>query len=73
VLEDRLAAEQEVAGIGILPRLAIDAKLDGMTAGRAELVRRDDPRADRAAGVEPLAIEPLAVRLLEVARRDFVI
>ena len=43
-----------------------------MAAGVAELVGGDDARADRCKGIEALALEPLTVRLLHLARRDIV-
>src|SRR3990167_7920141 len=50
-----------------LPRLAVDPEGDRERLGIRDLVGGDEHRAHRAEGVERLALEPLAVTLLEVA------
>ena len=65
-------AEDHVAGVPVLKRLARDggAHAEGLRVG--DLVARHQPRTERAERVEALAADPLAIAELEVARGDVV-
>ena len=65
-------AEDHVAGVPVLERLARHggAHAEGLWVG--DLVARHQPRTERAERVEALAADPLAIAELEVARGDVV-
>ena len=60
------------AVLRVLLRDAVDAQLQPLGLRVAELVGGDDDRPHRAEAVEALALEPLHVLLLQVARGDVV-
>ena len=64
--------EDHLGGVARLPRLPVHAERDGERLRVGDLVGRHEHGPHRAEGVERLALEPLPVALLEVARRHVV-
>src|SRR5271165_3740326 len=65
--DDRRHVEDEVAGVGVLPQLAVDPAAD-LRVGQIDLVAADRAWAHRAERILRLADQPLAVTPLQVAR-----
>src|SRR5690349_6858511 len=54
--------EDEVAGVRVLARFAVDARSDAESAAVADLGGGDKPRSERVEGLEALALAPLTER-----------
>src|SRR5512132_1575216 len=50
--------EDQVAGVGLLPQLAVDAQFDVERVRVAKLIVSDKPRAARREGIQPLCARP---------------
>src|SRR5439155_15340433 len=71
IADERRDVEDQVARARVLEHVAVQALLHAHVGG-VEVAGLDDPRADGAEGVEPLAAEPLPVAELRIARADVV-